>query len=508
MKHKYLYLTISVSGAAVLAVEILGTRILGPFYGVSLFLWSALITVTLAALSAGYALGGRWADRGATYARLSSLLAGAGVWLAAVPWIRNPLLHLAEPFGLRFAALVAAVALFFVPLMLLGMVSPYAIKLRAASLAEIGRSAGNLYAVSTVASVVAALLTGFYLIPSFGVRRLTVTVGIILIAAALPGFFRKRMSAARVVLPLVIIAAGALFLWKFEWNRTDPEHGLVFKGQSPYGEIRVVDEDELRYLLINGAVHTVVDTSLYFDSVMPYVNVIDLARGYFDTPGRMLLIGLGGGSVAKRFHRHDWDVDAVEIDPLVIKLAHAYFGFDSTEARVYRMAGRRFLLSNNGVYDTIVLDAYGSSTIPFQLASREAFALMASRLSPDGVFVLNVQAIGWNDTIVRSLAATLGTQFSNVLALPTMEPPDQLGNVVLFASNRSLELREDPPVPTDRFSPEYDRAHAWDNRFAPERRGAPVLTDDRNCVDLWAEAINVLERTKLHGMFADAGVSW
>ena len=137
MKHKYLYLSVSLSGASVLAIEILGTRILGPFYGVSLFLWSALITVTLAALSAGYALGGRWADKGATYPRLSSLLAGAGLWLIAVPWMRNPLLHLAEPFGLRFAALVAALALFFVPLMLLGMVSPYAIKLRASSLEDI-----------------------------------------------------------------------------------------------------------------------------------------------------------------------------------------------------------------------------------------------------------------------------------------------------------------------------------------------------------------------------------
>jgi spermidine synthase len=508
MKHKYLYLSISISGASVLAIEILGTRILGPFYGVSLFLWSALITVTLAALSAGYALGGRWADRGATYARLSSLLAGAGVWLAAVPWIRNPLLHLAEPFGLRFAALVAAVALFFVPLLLLGMVSPYAIKLRTSSLAEIGRSAGNLYAVSTAASVVAALLTGFFLIPSYGVRRLTLTVGIILIAAALPGFFRKRIPVARVALPIVILAAGAVFLWRFGWNPTDPERGLIFKGQSPYGEIRVVNDDELRYLLIDGAIHTAVDTSLYFDSVMPYVNVVDIARGYFDKPGRMLLIGLGGGSVAKRYYRHDWDVHAVEIDPLVTKLAYEYFGFEPAEARVHRMGGRRFLQESKSVYDMIVLDAFGSSSIPFQLASREAFALMASRLAPDGVFVLNVQSIGWTGTIVRALAVTLGTQFSNVVALPTMEPPDQLGNVVLFASKRSLELREELPVPTDRFSPEYDRAHAWDNRFTPDTRGAPILTDDRNCVDLWAEAINVLERAKLHGMFAEAGVSW
>ncbi len=336
MKHKYLYLSISVSGASVLAIEILGTRILGPFYGVSLFLWSALITVTLAALSAGYALGGRWADKGATYPRLSSLLAGAGLWLLAVPWIRNPILHLAEPFGLRFAALAAALVLFFVPLMLLGMVSPYAIKLRASSLEDIGRSAGNLYAISTVASVVAALLTGFFLIPSFGVYRLTLAVGILLVAAALPGFFGKRMPAAKLILPIVILAAGAGLIRGSRENAPDPERGLIFKGQSPYGEIRVVNDFEFRYLLIDGAVHTAVDTTLHYYSVMPYVHVIDLARGYFERPGRLLLIGLGGGSIAKRYHRDGWDIDAVEIDPLVTKVAYDYFGFDSLEARVHQ----------------------------------------------------------------------------------------------------------------------------------------------------------------------------
>ncbi len=508
MKHKYLYLSISISGASVLAIEILGTRILGPFYGVSLFLWSALITVTLAALAAGYALGGRWADRGATYPRLGSLLAGAGVWLVAVPWIRNPLLHLAEPFGLRFAALAAALILFFIPLMLLGMVSPYAIKLRASRIEEIGRSAGNLYAVSTLASVVAALLTGFYLIPNFGVYRLTLAVGAILIATAIPGFLGKRAPAAKLVIPIVILAAGAALIGASHENRPDPEHGLAFAGQSPYGEIRVVNDNEFRYLLIDGAIHTAVDTTLFYSSVMSYVNVIDITRGYFDKPGRMLVIGLGGGSVVKRFHAEGWDIDAVEIDPLVARVATDYFGLAEHEARIHRMDGRQFLLSTAGVYDLIVLDAFGSSAIPFHLASREAFALMASRLAPGGVFTLNLQAIGWHDTIVRSLAATLRTQFSNVRALPTMEPPDQLGNVILFASNRSLELRQDPPVPIDRFSPEYDRAHAWDNRFEPDMRGVPVLTDDRNYVDLWTEAINARERAELHGMFARAGVSW
>ena len=177
MSKWYLYIAVFVGGAAVLAIEILGTRILGPFYGVSLFLWSALISVTLIALSVGYAVGGRWADRGATFSRLYWLLAGAGIWTLLIPWLRAPVLFIAEPFGLRFAVLVAAFILFVPPLTLLGMVSPYAIRVRASSLNVVGRTAGDLYAVSTVGSVVAALLTGFVLIPNVGVTRLTYLIG-------------------------------------------------------------------------------------------------------------------------------------------------------------------------------------------------------------------------------------------------------------------------------------------------------------------------------------------
>ena len=162
-----------ISGAAVLAIEILGTRILGPFYGVSLYLWSALISVTLIALSVGYAVGGWWADRGASRINLYYIVAGAGIWTLVIPWIRGAVLTVAEPFGLRFAVLVAAFVLFFAPLALLGMVSPYAIKLKARDVSIVGRSAGNIYAVSTVGSVAAALLTGFFLIPNVGVGRLT-----------------------------------------------------------------------------------------------------------------------------------------------------------------------------------------------------------------------------------------------------------------------------------------------------------------------------------------------
>jgi len=518
VKHLVLYTVVFVAGAAVLAIEILGTRILGPFYGVSLFLWSALITVTLVALSAGYWLGGRWADRGAHLSRLGWLLAAAGVWLVGVPLIARPLLVVAEPFGLRLAVLVAAFVLFAPPLTLLGMVTPYAIRLRAASLAEVGRTAGNLYALSTLASVLAALATGFWLIPTVGVTRLLRLVGAMLLlgAAAACGSDRKKGRGASVLLTVGLSLAGfgiaSTGLRHGKTPAADP--GLIALIDSPYAEIRVVDAEQGRILLIDGGVHTVVDPETW-RSRFDYVAVVDIAKHFFSKPGRLLLIGLGGGSVAKSFARDGWRIDAVEIDPAIVDVARRHFGFVDGDARVFTTDGRAFLRSHHDAYDIVVIDAFGSSAIPFHLITVEAFELVARHLRPRGVLAINIEAVGWRDPIVASVAATLGRAFTRVVALPIAEPPNTLGNLILLASDRVLEFDEERlGRPLDYLAdPDAHRAvvqqnHAWDNRFAPDPRRGSVFSDDLNPVDVLAERINLEARKGLHESASLRKLAW
>jgi len=506
MRNGYIYLVVIVSGASVLALEILGTRILGPFYGVSLFLWSALITVTLAALSLGYAIGGRWADAGPRVRRLSVLLLLAGLWVVVVPWLSRPVLVVAAPFGLRLAVLVAATILFFPPLTLLGMVSPYAIRLKASGIDVVGRTAGNLYAVSTVASVGAALLVGFFLIPKVGVVRLTLGTGIVLIGTSLVGFAGGEKRYLRVflaVLTVVAVVSACAFLPA--GHRAG--EGVVAVEESSYGEVRVVDKDGLRYLLIDGGIHTVIDSQTP-SSQFGYVNVLGIAKRYFERPGKMLLVGLGGGALVKDYSRDGWTVAAVEIDPVVTRVAREHFGLQPQEAAVHHADDRRFLSTSAESFDLIIVDAFGSGSIPFQLVTREAFEIASSRLSKDGILALNVQSMGWHGIIVRSLAATLACSFNEVLALPIVEPPNAAGNVVLLAASRPLGLADEPGVPIDRLTPEYDQFHAWENRFEPDTRGAPILTDDLNPSDLWGEAVNLAVRKEGHEFFGKSGMDW
>lgn len=506
MKNWCIYFAVTVSGACVLAIEMLGTRILGPFYGVSLYLWSALISVTLAALSLGYAIGGRLADRGPTLRRFAMILALAGLWIVLIPWLRTPILSATQPLGLRAAVLLAATLLFFPPLVLMGMVSPYAIRLKATSLDVVGTTAGNLFAVSTVASVISAVATGFILIPVMGVYSLVTIIGaLMLVTAAIVNFGAgsKRVISAALI---ILAAAGVILLAKNSDTSAHPETGLIDIQQSLYGEIRVVDVGETRHMVIDGGTHTIID-KVTGESFFGYVDVVDLVRGYFDHAGDLLLVGLGGGSVAKNFAREGWHVDAVEIDPVVTSMAIKHFGLKPHDAMIWEMDGRQFFLTRDTTYDVIILDAFGSSSIPFHLVTAEAFALAHSRLRAGGVLAMNIEAVGWDDPLVGALYATLKTQFQYAVVLPIAEPPNHIGNLIIFAADRPLETLPEPPNPYSRFSAEYNRAHAWDNRFEPKGE-ARVLTDAHNPVDVWAERINLEARKQLQAYFGDTVRVW
>lgn len=505
MNRPTLFAVVSLSGAAVLVLEILGTRVLGPFYGVSLFLWSALISVTLAALACGYALGGRLASRNPGAGTLSTILLAAGVWVLAVPWIRTPVVHAAAGAGLQGAVLIAAVLLFFVPLALLGMVSPYAIRLASRSVEEVGRVSGDLFAVSTLASVLAAVATGFWLIPTLGVTKLLLVVaGALFLAAALARAGAGSRAGAIVVL---VVGAG---LAAGSWLKPVAlPPGVLAAEESPYAELRVIDHHAFRYLLIDGGAHTVFDR----ETGVPYQAYVYAAELAADITGknlgRLLLVGLGGGGTAEVFSRRGWDVDAVEIDPEIPALARRYFGLKPQHAHVFIDEGRRFLQRSRDRYDVILFDAFGSASIPFHLVTREAFAEAKARLAPGGILALNVETVGWQDPLAHALVATLRTQFAHVTALPTGEPPNQLGNEILMASDRPLELDPDllgDPVGTLSDDDEHfrvvTRMHAWDNQYVPNR--GVVLTDDWNPVDLRTEEINRAARKVLHQLLPDS----
>ncbi len=493
MNRTVLFVVVALSGACVLVLEILGSRVLGPYYGVSLFLWSALIAVTLAALACGYALGGRWATRAPSGARLSLALTLAGVWVLALPWLRVPVVHAAEAFGPRGAMLVAALVLFFPPLALLGTVGPYAIRLASRSVDEVGRVSGDVFAVSTLASVAAAVATGFVLIPVLGVTKLLIAVAVtIFVAAAL-----ARLSAGALGALVLLVAGGGLaFVSAARPHRLPP--AVLADADSPYAHVRVLDWKGQRFLLLDGTTQTVVNAET-FEPRQAYVYAAELAAELFPGRGRLLLLGLGGGAAARAFSLRGWTVDAVEIDSTVARMAAQWFHLRPFHANVVIDDARHYLRRSRATYDVVFFDAYGSGALPFHLVTREAFAEAKARLAPGGVLVANVETVGWRDPLAHAIVATLQANFRDVVELPASEPPNALGNVVIMASDRTIDVPREAlgdPVASLEDDDEHFRViarlHAWDNRFVPTH--GRVLTDDWNPSALRAEAINLADR--------------
>ena len=289
------------------------------------------------------------------------------------------------------------------------------------------------------------------------------------------------------VVPAVGVVLALLELGRGE--RITP--GVLARVESPYAELRVVDSHGLRYLLVDGGAHTIVNAETGSPR-QPYVFAAEIAADLSRPHGRLLLLGLGGGGAAGVFAGRGWQVDAVDIDPAMPELATRFFRLQSYQAHVIVAEARQYLQRGGEAYDVVLFDVYGSAQIPFHLVTREAFA-----------------AVGWQDPLVHALVATLRAEFSDVIALPTAEPPDQLGNVIVMAANRALELNPDvlgDPVGSLGDEDEHFRVvarhHAWENRYDPGY--GRVLTDDWNPVDLRAEEINHVARLKLRALLPDS----
>lgn len=184
-------LVVFICGAVVMSFEILGSRVLAPNFGSSVFVWGSLISVFLAGLSAGYYLGGRIADMNPSSRKLALMIIAPGVLFVTFPLYSTPVSDwiFAKDLGVRFSPLLASAVLFLVPSVFLGIVSPYTAKLMICSLHTSGKTIGTLYALSTFGSIVGTLVTSFYLIAVAGVNALIIGQGVLLIASAIPLFF-------------------------------------------------------------------------------------------------------------------------------------------------------------------------------------------------------------------------------------------------------------------------------------------------------------------------------
>jgi predicted membrane-bound spermidine synthase len=446
-----IYAAAFVTGAIVMSFEMLGSRYLNPYFGSGIYTWAALISTVLFALTAGYFLGGTLADRTASLAVLALTVIVGSLYLLALPSFAQAILEfvLAGVDDIRAGSLIAALALMFFPVTFLGMYSPFAIRLLLRSAQRSGRVSGAVYGISTAGAIVGTLGTTFFLIPTIGSRAITLTLGALGLAAGLALLALARLhrpaGSVLVVVALAVSMAPAgradnLIDEAVRASMLERADGRLAHIETAYNDVfitkrrhQLVMSFQLKGWDYTESVSNLLDPD---DLPLRYAQVMTIATIYPETARKILMLGLGGGSISTYLGRFmpEPAITTVEIDPGVITAAKTYFGLRETERMRYRAGdGRVFLSRNDELYDLILLDAYRGGYVPFHLLTREFYTLVKQRLTPGGAAAFNVHD---GSKLYASTVKTLGEVFASLDLYPS-----GVGEVIAVASASPLDPR-------------------------------------------------------------------
>jgi len=409
-----------VAGAGSLAIEICASRLLAPYFGSSTVVWANVIGLILIYLSVGYWVGGRYADRHAAPSALGRLLLIAAAVIAVLPFVAHPVLDLAVrgfdrlSTGAVVGSFFATVALFSVPVTLLGMVSPFAVRLALRDLDQAGTVSGRLYALSTAGSIAGTFLPALLTIPWIGTQRTMLATALLLALAGVVLSGRRWIGVAVIPAALLLVPPGAI----------KDSGGLLFETESPYQYVRVTQVGDARHLELNEGISA--------QSVWRRLTV--LTGGEWDmflvVPPLLshpvhdvLVIGSAGGTIPRAYSVYypQAHVDGVEIDPAVTAAARRFMGLDDIpHLHTYAEDGRTYLRSTSKRYDVIVVDAYRQEYVPFYMATREFFQLAREHLRPGGVIALNVAQVPEDHRLPDAVGGTLATVFPQVWQWPAL----------------------------------------------------------------------------------------
>lgn len=434
----FYYITSFTIGAVILILEILGTRIIAPYYGSSIFVWASLIGITLVSLAIGYFLGGYFADKHKKSNLMYIFIFSGAVWMMIIPYISKPVVSMTDFFGLRLGTFFSSVILFTIPLVLFGTVAPYLVKLCAKDTSDIGLTAGILYGISTIGSFFGAVLTGFFLIPLMGINLIINISGAILILIVI--IWYVYMKDKKIILLVLLL----FFIRVVASTTPQPENRgkLLFEKDSHYGKIKVVDYNiKYRSVFIDGALQSLYDIQSK-EHFLKYIDVMLQAVNYFGTPKNILVVGLGGGSIDSKLKSTSAQIDNVEIDPVIEYVARKFFDFTGNSIIA---DGRHYLRTTKKKYDIVLLDVYSGYSICPYLFTKEAFTDIKSVLTERGIAVINTVAqINYDkegniiyDDLYGWIYETLKSVFKNVYM-----QADQMGftNIVYFASVNDINI--------------------------------------------------------------------
>ena len=494
-----LLVTSSVAGAAVMVVEILGSRVLGPFYGVGLFVWSALLAVTLASLALGYFLGGVLADRSSSRHLISVLLIVAGVLIGLVPAFARTVLRAGDTLGLRAGALASALLLLGPALLALGAVTTAVVRRASVGSARPGRDVGIVYAVSTLGGLLGTLLTGFVLVPAWEVHTILRVTAAIVVLTGLIGLVRhggSRLAALALLAPMTPVA------------RTPPAPfvRVLERSESLHGQLSVVEDRSHGPLVrLLRADHSFVGGHWVGtgEPAFGFLHLLEAVKLARPEGRRLLQIGLGIGSLPMALAKQGVRSDVVEIDPEVVRLARTHFAYDAP-GDVFAEDARTLIRRLDRRYDFIVHDAFTGGAVPEHLLSLEVLQRLKALLVPGGVLCLNIvgAAAGPLSASTRAVNATVRAVFPHVRAF--RDGPDRgpgaISNIVFFAAAQVVRFKKPDMYESANCEAVLSSFERWEV-FEEDDPSAHVITDAENPLSRLALPVSEAFRREMRALY-------
>lgn len=432
------YVTAMVSGFAVMVAEFAASRLFAPIFGDSTFVWANVIAVILLALAAGQFLGSRLADKHSLSSRLyDRLIMVAGVWLLVVPFAAKPLFDiLGSSVGVgsfaTIGSLIAMVVLFSAPLVFLGTVFPFTVRLLTHDAEHVGRITGRVSMLSTIGGLVGTFCTVFLLLPTLGTAKTILLAGFLLVVMANLGFNRWRRSA------VIIVVCGTSLLAQ---PTTFAARAMLHEEHSPYGHIMIMESDDARYLFVDhlGALQARQDPNNLASHTSE--NYMAVVPSMLEKPKSALLLGHGAGTLTHALNRNypELQLTGVEIDPAMTRVAREYFGLDEAKIDIVHADAGVYLRGDTQKYDLILMDCYRSSRLPSHLLTREFFEQVRAHLTPDGIFA--IKATIYKGEMLTGLRNTLANVFGEVRGVQVL---GSYNHVILGSDSAIFELRDVP----------------------------------------------------------------
>jgi spermidine synthase len=505
LQRRFLYLAVFAGGMTTLAVELSAARLLGSIFGTSNIVWANIIGLILIYLTVGYFIGGRMADRSPHFTTFYRIITWAAFFSGLTPLIAHPVLRAAASAvenlnaAVTVGSFISVLVLFSVPVTLLGFVSPFSIRLALTNLDDAGRTTGQMYALSTLGSIIGNFTPVLVLIPEVGTARtFLIFAGILMVIGLIGLAIQDRRAALKLLWMPVVLAILAVLVLRGPLRPAPDGMKLLYEKETPYNLVQIVqDKNGYRYLLLNEGqgIHSEWHpTELYYGRTWDFF----LAGPYFNappyTPDRVkgiAIIGLAAGTIARQYDAvyPGIPMDGIEIDPGIVEAARRYMGMTMPNLHVIIGDGRYALNRLDKTYTVIGIDAYRVPYVPWHLTTVEFFREVKNHLTEDGVLTINVGRTSTDRRLIEAITRTLLDVFPSV---HTIDVPNAY-NTILVATRQpttSQNLRDNlaalPPDAHPLLRQVLEDAVA---SLQPTVASNLVLTDDRAPVEMIVDSM-------------------